>query len=142
MIPERTDDEKLAISPIKIKLGEKDYELKVRRILQAREWREQLMRSLSEILAQMNPELTSIESFVGGVGVMYLRFPEKVAELVFSYDPALDRAAAEAEATEEQLAVAFSSILKVAFPFVSELSMVNQVLKTAAILSPSARPTS
>lgn len=144
-VKDRTDDEKLAIAPIKVQLGGKEYNIPVRRILAARKWREEFIEAVSSMGTSMLNNVTSVTSFVGGFAFAFLRFPEKIADLVFSYDPSLPRDVIEGEgpdaASEEELALAFGAIMKVAFPFLSELSMVNQVLRTAEIQSPSARPT-
>lgn len=138
---ERTEEQKLSLAPIEVSLGAKKYEVKVRRILDARAWRKDLVESMGAIVTTMNAKGVSADILVSGLTAVFLAFPEKVADLVFAYDPALPRDVIEAEGTEEELAVAFGAILKVAFPFVSALSMVTQILSSSAIPSPSARPT-
>lgn len=141
-VAERTDDQKLSMAPIKVQFGGKEYEIPVRKILNARQWREQFIQSISDIAVELKGGVTSVDNFVGGFAFAFLRFPEKLADLVFAYAPDLDRKLIEAEATEEELTLAFQNIMQVAFPFASALSMAMQVMKTAAIPSPLARPTS
>lgn len=140
-VAERTDEQKLSMAPIEVQFGGKSYKLPVRRILKARAWREEFIKSISDIASELQGNVASLDNFVGGFAFAFLRFPEKLADLVFAYAPDLDRKLIEDEATEEELTLAFSSIMQVAFPFASALSMAMQVMKTAAIPSPSARPT-
>jgi hypothetical protein len=139
----RTDDEKLSLAPIKVQLGGKPYEIPVRKILSARAWREQFIKSVTTIGTELKGDVTSVENFIGGFAFAFLQFPEKLADLVFAYAPDLPRDVIETDATEEELAIAFSAIMQVAFPFASELTMVSQVLKSATIspASPLARRT-
>jgi hypothetical protein len=141
----RTDEDKLALAPIKVQFVGKPYEIPVRKILNARKWREQFILSISSIAGELQGEVTNLNNFLGGFAFAFLRFPEKLANLVFAYAPDLPREKIEGDgpdgATEEELAMAFSAIMQVAFPFRAELTMVNQVLMSAEIPSPLAKRT-
>lgn len=145
MTLERTDDQKLAMAPLKVRFGAKEYEIKLRRIGAAQRWREQFIKQMSEIVGQLKVEAGTAEAFMGGLGFVFLRFPEKMAELVFSYAPDLPREIIEGDSedagSEEQLACAFRQIIQVAFPFVQELGLVMQTLRLAASFPASARST-
>jgi hypothetical protein len=89
--PRRTEDEILSQAPIKVMLGNKEHHIKVLRIAQARAWREKLVNEVNEITKQLRVETGSDESFMGALGFTFLRFPEKMVDLVFSYAPDLPR---------------------------------------------------
>lgn len=127
---ERTEDDILSQAPVKVKLGEKEYELKPLTCRKAREWRLKLSESLSVITASfgqspepgnLGPALTSA----------LISFPEKLLELVFAYEPSLPRETILDEATEEQVASAFSVIMKLAFPFLGQLATTVQIMKAS-----------
>ncbi len=137
----RTDDDKLSLAPIKVQFGGKPYEIPIRTMNKARAWREQFVSSLSTIGTKLQGDVANLDNFIGGFAFAFLRFPEKLADLVFAYGPDLPREVIEGEGTDEELAMAFSGIMQVAFPFRAELTMVNQVLMSVEIPLPSARPT-
>lgn len=136
---QRSEDDILAQAPIQVKFGGKEYEIKIRRIKKARQWREQLIKTVELVSKELEPVVTNVDQFVGGFGFIYMKFPEQIADLVFSYDPTLPREEIEEVGTEEEIARAFGKIMDVAFPFFQQLTMVNQMVKTASRLpSPSA----
>jgi hypothetical protein len=128
----RSESDILAKAPLKVKLGDKEYQIPVLTVLKAREWRVKLNTELGE--------LTSSFSIVGsadanamsrGLTFALIQFPEKVAELVFAYaGETLNANEVLDVATEEQLAAAFSAIMGVAFPFLPQLSLVTQVMNS------------
>ena len=124
-LKERTDDDKLSIAPIRVQFGGKPYEIPILKILNARSWREKFIATVAGMVGELGGEVTNIENFLGGFAFAFLRFPEKLADLVFAYDVTLPRAVIETDATEEELALAFSQIMLVAFPFASALTMVT-----------------
>jgi hypothetical protein len=139
-IQERSEADILARAPIKVQFGGKEYDVQVLTILKARKWREQLADVAKDIAGKLSGDTNGIDgAFFSGLAAGFLQFPEKIADLIFSYAPDLPRQEIEESATEEELALAFSQIMKVAFPFVRQLALVNTVLSTAQSLSPSAK---
>jgi len=126
----RTEDEILARSPIKTRLGEKDYDISPLAVMPQREWRKNLFAELAPILESFNFRVDS-KSMAEGLTAALLTFPEKLCELVFAYAPDLPKDEILAQATEEQIAVAFSAIMAVAFPFIPQLGMVTNLLRSA-----------
>jgi hypothetical protein len=127
----RTEDEILARTPLKVKLGEKEYDVPLLAVMAQREWRKKLFAELAPILASFNFQVNGA-SMVQGLTASLLNFPDKLAEMVFAYAPDLPKDEILAQATEEQIAHAFSAIMAVAFPFLPQLGMMTQILKTAA----------
>ena len=133
---ERTESQILAQEPIKVRLGEKDYDVPLLRILAARAWRKKLVEEVTAVSDVVKPDASTTPAFLNGLAFLFLQFPEKLADLVFGYAPSLPREEIEENATEEQLAKAFGQIVEVAFPFVGELKAVTQTLSLAANFPP------
>jgi hypothetical protein len=137
MLPEgkRSQDQILAQAPIEVTLGEVVYKIKPLRILKSRDWRQSMMTKMGEVTNTMRGDMGSDAAFLSGLGYVLLQFPEILADLVFEYAPDLPKDKimdSETGATEEQIAVAFSKILAVAFPFMGELKTVMMTLGASA----------
>lgn len=136
MPQERTDEQKLAKAPLKIKLGTEEYELPILAITRMAEWRQKVIGTAKEI-GELGVSLF-------GLGEAFLAFPEKIAGLVFAYAPNLPKAKimdAENGATEEQFALAFSQIESVAFPYQRQVSLMKSLATMIRSLPPSEKST-
>jgi hypothetical protein len=128
----RTEDDVDARTPITVKLGEKDYSIPLLAVMAQREWRKKLFAELGPILESFKPKVEG-NGILDGLAASLLNFPEQLTSLVFAYAPDLPKDDILANATEEQIASAFSSIMLVAFPFLPQLGMVTQVLRSTAL---------
>lgn len=135
MPAERTEAEMLAHAPIKAQFGGKPYEIQVLTILKARKWREKMFESAKEAIGSLATPAADMETVFSGLSTALFQFPEKVAELIFAYDPALPSDEILEIATEEDLSVAFSQIMKVAFPFGPMLKAMGTVMQMASSAS-------
>lgn len=136
----RSEEDVVSRAPIVVKLGDKDYSLPLLAVVPQRAWRKNLFAVLLPILESFNFKVDG-KSMTAGLTAALLQFPEKLADLVFAYSPDLPRDEILENATEEQIAVAFSAIMAVAFPFIPQLTTVQQLTK-AASSSPLGRSTS
>lgn len=94
-------------------------------VLKARAWREQLIgsaRVLSESL--FRPTNGHDDHFFAGLGTAYLGFPDKLLEMIFAYGHDLPKAEITAAATDDELIAAFAAIVRVAFPYLHNLSLM------------------
>jgi hypothetical protein len=94
-------------------------------VLKARAWREQLIgsaRVLSESL--FRPTNGHDDHFFAGLGTAYLGFPDKLLEMIFAYGQDLPKAEITAAATDDELIAAFAAIVRVAFPYLHNLSLM------------------
>lgn len=101
-------------------------------------WRKQLERTLDEGLALVN-ESQAIDmtretwkdavSIVRRAGLLLLRAPDTIAELVFAYAPtvAADRERVLDEGYESELMDALLACLRLAYPFGKALRLVGQL---------------
>lgn len=125
---ERTEQQKLTKAPIVVTFGEKEYQIKVRRILAAQEWRQQFMQEIEALFGAMGQKADGTPAFMSGMRAMFAQFPEKMVDLVCSYDPELPRQEIRENATEEQISVAFGRVVQIAFPFNGELMTVARIV--------------
>jgi hypothetical protein len=125
----RTEDDILSQAPIKIKLGQKDYEVKVLTILKARKWRAQLVETLGIVFDSFKQPAVGA-ALPSAMTSALMEFPEKLTDLIFAYAPELPRETILEEATESQIVNAFTAIMQEAFPFLGPLGMATQVLKS------------
>ncbi len=132
---ERTEAQIVAMSPITVRLGESDYEIKPLRITAAQKWREKLIQEVGAISGVLKQDASTSPAFINGLAFVFLQFPEKMLDLLFAYAPYLPQEAIRDEekgATEEQVSRAFGQIVQIAFPFVGELRAITQILSVAA----------
>jgi hypothetical protein len=130
----RTEDDVIARTPITTKFGDKEYSIALLAVLPQREWRKKLFAELAPILATFDFKVDG-QSMADGLTAALLTFPEKLSDLVFDYAPELSRDEILAAATEEQMTLAFSAIAAVAFPFLPQIAMVRQLMRSAATSS-------
>lgn len=136
MPKERTEAEKLSKAPLKVKLGNEEYELPILGITRMAEYRQKVIATAKEI--------GDLGVSLFGLGEAFLAFPEKIVALVFAYAPNLPKEkilALDNEATEEQFALAFSEIESVAFPYQRQVSLMKS-LALIKSLAPSEKSTS
>jgi hypothetical protein len=130
----RTEDDILSRAPITTKLGDKDYSIPLLAVMAQREWRKNLFAELVPLLDSFKSKADG-QSMQTGLTAALLNFPEKLCDLVFAYAPTLPKEEILANATEEQIASAFSAIMGVAFPFLPQLGMVTNLLRATTAAS-------
>jgi hypothetical protein len=137
----RSEEEIVGKLPILVKFGETEYKIKPLTILKAGAWRDKLVTEVNEIVDSLKGDGADSNAFTDGLAFVFLKFPQKVFDLVKSYAPDLEWEKIADEATEEQLSRAFGQIMVVAFPFLGELGATMQALQTAAKFSAPAKRT-
>ena len=126
---ERTEEQIFSRMPIQVTLGDAKYDLKPLPIIKAREWRTKLTETMQGIVGTMSADQSPM-TMGPALTAALVGFPDKVCELVFAWATELPTEKILAEATEEQLAVAFSGVMKMAYPFLAQLAMTMQVTKS------------
>lgn len=129
---QRTEDQIISKAPIKRTLGEVQYDFAPLTIVKARQWREKVNNIMQDVVATMdpNPENDTGKSIGSAITAALIAYPEKVADAVFAWSSDLPREKIEAEATEEQIAAAFSAIMVMAYPFLAPLVLTMKVTKS------------
>ena len=134
----RTEEEKLTQSPLKVKFGETEYTIKLLPVLKSRDWRAKVEQELGPMVANIQPMTVAGRFVIAGLSTAIATFPEKMCDLLFAYATELDKDKILAEATEEQIDLAFSHLWEIAFAnFLPQLSMAKEMLNPPAP-SPSA----
>jgi hypothetical protein len=126
---QRTEEDAFRRTPIEVTLGTEKYGLKPLARTYACIWREKLTQTMQGIVGSMSAE-QSTTTLGPALTAALVAFPDKVAELVYAWAPELPVEKINAEATEEQLALAFSAIMVMAYPFLAQLAMTVQVTKS------------
>jgi hypothetical protein len=124
----RTEDQIISQAPIEVTLGPTKYPITPLTIKKSAAWRKKLIDTCSTLLSNFDEESNPV-NMGHGLTRSLIAFPEGILNLVLDYAPNLDRAVIEEQATEEQVAAAFSAIMQVAYPFLAQLGTVNQVVK-------------
>jgi hypothetical protein len=140
-VKERTEEEVTGMLPIEVTLGKEVYKIPALPIQQGREWRVKFHEAMQPVLATYNGT-ANFDGIKGGFAAAMLQFPEVLFEMLLLYaGGSLDKEKMLTEATDEQVAAAFSKVMIVAYPFVSHLTAVTKVLQMEASLPPSAQST-
>jgi hypothetical protein len=128
----RTEEEQLLMSPARARLGETEYEIRPLPMRKAAEWRVKFAEEVRAITEHMNAETTGADKFVGGLKFAFVNFPERISDMLFSYAPNLPRETIENEASDEQVAAAFTTVLQLSFPYTPLLGMTATQTRPAA----------
>ena len=123
----RTDEDVIAKTPIEVTLGSEKYYIPIRTIGPAREWRALLVSTMGGVGQALSLKALP-ENLGAGLTAAMIQFPDKLLDLIVAYAPDLPKDKIEAEATDEQLAVAYGRIVGIAFPFLASLAMTRKVL--------------
>ena len=133
MLQEKRSESDILQKTIKVRFGQKEYEIPVRRMKHSAKWRAEYFERTKEISSAMLVENLDDKGELNrrvGNALMaaLLKFPEKIPELVFSYAPDLPREQIEAEAYDEDFSLAFAKIWQVAFqPFLASLGTMLEM---------------
>jgi hypothetical protein len=131
---ERSEEDQMFMLPSKVRLGEMDYEIRPLPMRKSAEWRAKFTEEVHALGEHMKGDAASMDKFVGGLKFAFLKFPAKISEMVFSYAPDLPREVIENEASDEQMASAFSVVLQISFPYAAHLTLAQTVRQAAQSL--------
>lgn len=126
----RTEEQAVSMAPIEVVLGAEKYSIRLLNINPQREWRTKLHNALFPILDSFQAP-TLQKALEGGLTSALLKFPDAIMDLVFEYAPYLPKDKIMEEATEEQMACAFSEIQSVAYPYLPQLTTATQLWRQA-----------
>lgn len=124
----RTESDMIAKSPVRVMLGNSEYDFHPLTINKARLWRTRLNEIMAEVIGPMQAD-ESIEALGPALTAAFVKFPDKMLELVLLYKPDLPKDKIEAEATEEQITLAYANIMLFAYPFQAPLKETLRVVK-------------
>lgn len=111
---ERTEAEIVSQSPLLIRLGDDEYEIKPLTIAKDEIWRKKFATLLGDAMKNATSRIDDVDA----LNAMLVSQPEVMLESIFAYAPYLPKEKILAEATTVQLGLAFSVIWQQAFqPF-------------------------
>lgn len=134
---QRSEQDILAKAPVVVRLGDDDYPIKPLPSIPSQQWREKLVGVLhATVMAndKQLPEGVDVSAWLkdqlaSSISLTLARSPEKLAQLIFEYAPDLPKDKILENATDEQLNLAFSQIMQIAFPFFQTLAVMTTLLK-------------
>lgn len=132
----RSESDMLAMAPIKVRLGKKDYEVPTPNNRQAKEWRDKLYEALGPLLSNfdfqgvnLNADPTSVSQLMSAkLSQELIAFPAKLADLLFEFAPSLPKEEILDDASDEQISLAFSAVAEVGYPFFFHLWATKRAL--------------
>ena len=131
---QRSEDEIVTMSPIKVVFGGEEYDVKLLVIKESRVWRKKLIDKLSILptLVSLTMDDTNPDSFGKAFKGLMIDNPEVVLELFFNYAKDLNRKEIEKKATDAEMAQAFAQVVTSAFPLAKSLLVAMTVLSQLA----------
>jgi hypothetical protein len=135
---ERTEDDILGHTPIKLILGKKEFPAHPLTLRKGAEWRGAVAEVLNSLATGAMVGPITPEKFNQGIMVTFFDFPDKVLNLLILYAPSLEehREWLLDTATDEELVIAFSRLMVVAYPYFSLLgSMRSAAMETSKATS-------
>ena len=124
---ERSEDDVITHAPVSIRLGGETYDVKPLTLLKSSAWRKQFVGVINEITQNTTVNVSTSQDLSNGLMVLLFTFPERVQELLFAYSPELEskKEHITEHATDEEMVVAMSRIMVVAFPFIGLLTTMR-----------------
>ena len=132
MSSKRTEDQIIAQAGIEVILGGASFKIAPLVIRDSRAWRAKLIPMIAKLpsLIGITIDTENPEGFEKALSQMMLDMPDQIVDLFFEYAKDLNRDEIESTATDAEIALAFSEVLKVAFP------LAQSPLETMKHLSP------
>ena len=127
---ERSEADIIAQTPITVRLGDQDHQVKLLVARDSRKWREESAKLLSKLPEYAAIDTEDPDKFSKGMSALLVNMPDKVIDLFFLYAQDLKRKEIEAVATDAQICRGFEQVAAVAFPFVSAVTkLADQLAK-------------
>ena len=118
----RDEEQIVTQTPLSVKFGGKEYQIRPLVIKESREWRRKIAEMLGRLPYYVGATTDKPEDFQQALNGMLIDMPDKVVDLVFEYGKDLPRDEIEAVTTDAEMAKAFESILEVAFPLARSIA--------------------
>ena len=116
MVKERTEEQKLAQSPLTVMLGGVEHTVNLLVIKESRIWRQKVVKVWASLPGHLQANSDKPQEFEAALSALLVEMPDVVVDLFFEYAKDLNRGEIENIATDAEMAKAFQEITKVAFP--------------------------
>lgn len=121
-MPERTEDEIVIQSGIKVILGGRKFEIRPLVVKESREWRAKAYKFVVPVSLPTKVTSTTIGKLAEALNAAMVARPDEIIDLFFNYARDLDRKEIEAVATDEEMVAALAEVIEFAFrPFTQSL---------------------
>jgi len=124
---ERTETDKILQSPVTVKLGGQDYEIKPLPIKYSAPWVGKIVNLLGEasVLGKITPETPDLwkEAFT----TLIATGPAQIIELFWEYARDLDKTQLEEVATSAEIMAAFEEVLTFELPLFKGMSALGRI---------------
>jgi len=121
----RSEEQIISQAPVIVHFGGKEYKVKILNIKEAREWRAKLADMMGKVSPAVNTSTDTPEKFQEAINTLLVDIPDVITDLVFDYARDLPRDEVEAVATDAEMALAFESIVEVAFPLAKSVTGIT-----------------
>jgi len=121
----RSEEQIIAQAPVSVHFAGKEYKIKLLNIKEAREWRAKLSEMMGQLSPAVNATTDTPEKFQEAMNSLLVEMPDKITDLVFDYARDLPREDIESISTDAEMALAFESILEVAFPLAQSVTGIT-----------------
>jgi hypothetical protein len=108
---ERTEEDKLVQSPVKVILGGKEYLIKPLPIKYSLPWVKKVIPLIADAIGMSNITSDDAQAFAGALNEVMISRPEQLCELFFEYARELDKAEIEEVASSREIVTAFEEVL-------------------------------
>lgn len=130
---QRTEDDILAQNGVLLTFNGEFYSAKPLRIKANAEWRRKFAETVNEVNQSLSlGSMDDINKFMLGFMGAFFEFPEKVLDLIVAYAPYLPWDQIREAATDEEVVIAFSRIMVVAYPFFGLLGTMKAMASAAS----------
>lgn len=114
---DRTEDDIVALSPIKVILGGKERDIAPLVIRDSKDWRKKVGPWKASLATLASVDSDKPEEFKKALTVLMVDRIDQTIDYFFQYARDLKKEDIEATATDKEIVAAFNEVFKVAFPF-------------------------
>ncbi|MBA7640132.1 hypothetical protein ES703_47797 [subsurface metagenome] len=125
---ERTEEEKIVQSGIKVILGGEEYLIKPLVIRDSREWRAKVVKLLAPLPGYTEANSDNPDKFSEALNAIMVTMPDQIVELFFDYAKDLNRDDIESKASDAEVAKAFEQVVEIAFPLSQSMVVAMEIV--------------
>jgi len=118
----RSDDDKLTMAGVPVYFGGKTYYVKPLVIKAASAWRKKYTKATTELSLAAAITADNPEDFRRAMNTLAVDMPDMATELFFDYAKDLPQDEIEEIATDQQMAIAFRTVTRLAFPLLQAMT--------------------
>jgi hypothetical protein len=122
---ERTDSDKLSREPVMVKLGNTEYPIHPKPIIESRKWKKLAKKEIDKIDPVFNVQMEDYQKSLPLLKELIFENLDNLVDLVFEWEKELPKKEIMNTATEEEMIDALIIILRMAFPFAKLMSQIN-----------------